>query len=105
MAEPEVEPVEPLEDSVDEPADYWEKEQVAIQIAKFDDRPTNLSDIPMLVAVRCRPLWEKVRRAAAHGAKKIARPLTVCPPRLRVLRAHRRRRRVTTALCGYWKTR
>ena len=45
---------------VEEPQDYWEKEQVANQIAQFGGRDPHGSDIPMLVAVRVRPLWEKV---------------------------------------------
>ena len=58
-----IEDVEDAESSVnlDEPQDYWEKEAVANQIANFKGNPATGDDIPMLVAVRVRPLWDKVR--------------------------------------------
>ena len=48
---------------VEEPQDYWEKEAVANQIANFDGAKGQGDDIPMLVAVRVRPMWDKVRPA------------------------------------------
>lgn len=58
--------IEPLEEV--EPADFWEKEQVANQLQAF--RADSVKgdggkgeSMAMLVAVRLRPLWEKVRDA------------------------------------------
>ena len=51
---------------VAEPETFWEKEEVANQVAKFDAGAGGKGDagqaMPMLVAVRVRPLWNKVRR-------------------------------------------
>jgi hypothetical protein len=58
---------------VDEPQDYWEQEAAANQIAKFDHGGgLKGDDIPMLVAVRVRPLWDKVRSAAAPSGSDAA---------------------------------
>ena len=49
---------------VAEPETFWEKEEVANQVAKFDagGKGDAGQAMPMLVAVRVRPLWNKVRR-------------------------------------------
>ena len=62
----EEETVESSVVELEEPQDYWEKEEVANQIAKFDQGKGD--DIPMLVAVRIRPLWDKARAAPAQDA-------------------------------------
>jgi len=56
--------------AVEEPQDYWEKEEVANQIAKFDHGPKG-DDIPMLVAVRVRPLWDKEIEAGDYGTVRV----------------------------------
>ena len=54
------------ESSVDlddvQPADFWEKEEVAKQLAGFDGAKPVGETMAMLVAVRLRPLWAKVPR-------------------------------------------
>lgn len=61
-----------------EPSDFWEQQDVSNQIAKFDAGSGNSHDkgrevvvpgqsMPMLVAVRLRPLWDKVRRHRCHA--------------------------------------
>ena len=59
----DVEQTETESVTLDEPQDYWEKEAVANQIANFNDIPAKAvgDDMPMLVAVRVRPLWDKAR--------------------------------------------
>ena len=65
--------MEDAEDAVQEPEDYWEKEQVANAIANFTgDAQAAGSSMPMLVAVRVRPLWDKAR--ATHSPPSIAAP-------------------------------
>ena len=52
---------------VEEPTDYWEQSKVANQIAQFNAGPEDgvsgavvpAQSMPMLVAVRVRPLWDK----------------------------------------------
>ena len=69
--------VEPLDEV--EPADFWEKEQVANQLQAF--RADNVKgdvgkaeSMAMLVAVRLRPLWEKVRNELSHSPGRIVHP-------------------------------
>jgi hypothetical protein len=55
---------------VEEPSDYGEQSKVADQIAKFEaDKAVGevikAQDMPMLVAVRVRPLWDKEVEAAS----------------------------------------
>ena len=54
------------ESSVDlddvQPADFWEKEEVAKQLAGFDGAKPVGETMAMLVAVRLQPLWAKVPR-------------------------------------------
>ena len=61
--------------TIEEPKTYWEKEEVANQIARFNpgdgSKADDLGDIPMLVAVRVRPLWEKEEVAGDYSTVQV----------------------------------
>ena len=69
-----------------EPADFWEKEEVANQLAKFEQGEGAVAEkandaaavpvvpvqsMPMLVAVRLRPLWEKEVEAGDYSTVRV----------------------------------
>lgn len=60
---------------VAEPTEFFEQQQVAQQLAKFDasseDKVGASQSMPMLVAVRVRPLWEKESDAGDYNTVQV----------------------------------
>lgn len=51
----------------DDPQDYWEAKEVEKQLDRFDDAAGSGESMPMLVAVRLRPLSQKEADASDHN--------------------------------------
>ena len=60
--------------AVAEPDNFFDKEEVSKMVAQFDGGSANAAgqqSMPMLVAVRVRPLWNKEREAGDYNTVRV----------------------------------